>query len=395
MKEVYILDGARTPFGSFGKSLRNVSTTEMGRLTAVEALKRSEVPSEAIGQVVYGSVIHSSTNAAYLSRHIALQAGVPQQVPALTINRLCGSGLQAVISAAQSLRLGENETALVGGTENMSMSPHADFTSRFAGIRIGSLKLEDMLQSALTDEYCGCGMGLTAENLAKKYGITRKEQDEYAYESHQRAARARESGRFDDEIVPVEIKTHSGVQIFDKDEHIKKETTLDTLGTLRPSFKKDGTVTAGNASGINDGASSLVIASEDYVHSENKKPLAKLLTWGVAGVDPSMMGIGPVPASKMALERADLNLGDIDLIEINEAFAAQYLSVEKELGLERSITNVNGGAIALGHPIGASGTRLLLTLAYELRNRGLRYGLASLCIGGGQGIAMVIENQQL
>ncbi|HEX7064363.1 MAG TPA: acetyl-CoA C-acetyltransferase [Bacillales bacterium] len=393
MKDVYVLEGARTPFGSFGKSLKNVSATEMGRITAVEAMKRSGVEADGMDQVVYGNVIHSSTNAAYVSRHIALHAGLPNEVPALTVNRLCGSGLQAVVSAAQGLRLGEGETALVGGAENMSSTPHADFVSRFAGAKMGPVKLEDMLLSTLTDEYSGCGMGVTAENLAERYGISRESQDEYAYESHQRAAQASESGRFAEEIVPVELKTRKGNETFDRDEHVKKETTVEKLAGLRPSFKKDGFVTAGNSSGINDGAASLVVAGEDYVRAGKKQPLAKILSWGVAGVDPNIMGIGPVPASRMALERAGLSLEDMDLIEINEAFAAQYLAVEKELGLNRDITNVNGGAIALGHPVGASGSRLLLTLSYELKRRNLRYGLAALCIGGGQGIAMVIENQ--
>lgn len=393
MKDVYVLDGARTPFGSFGKSLKNVSATEMGRLTAVEAMTRSGVEPEEIDQVVYGNVIHSSTNAAYVSRHIALHAGIPIQVPALTVNRLCGSGLQAVVSAAQSLRLGEGATVLAGGAENMSKAPHADFVSRFAGAKMGPVQLEDMLLNTLTDEFSGCGMGITAENLAEKYGIKREEQDEFSYESHMRAARASESGRFAEEMMPVELKTRKGIEMFERDEHVKKDTSVERLAGLRPSFKKDGSVTAGNSSGINDGAASLVIASEDYVKAGNKKPLAKIISWGVAGVDPTLMGIGPVPSSKMALERAGLDLSDIDLIEINEAFAAQYLAVEKELGLNRDITNVNGGAIALGHPVGASGARLLLTLAYELKRRNLRFGLASLCIGGGQGIAMVIESQ--
>lgn len=393
MKDVYVLNGARTPFGSFGKSLKDTSATEMGRLTAVEAMKRSGIDAEEIDQVVYGNVIHSSTNAAYVSRHIALSAGLPVEVPALTVNRLCGSGLQAVVSAAQALRLGEGDTALVGGTENMSTAPHVDFVSRFAGAKMGPVKLEDMLLSTLTDEHSGCGMGMTAENLSEKYSISREEQDEYSYESHMRATRASESGRFAEEIVPVELKTRKGNVTFDHDEHVKKDTTPEKLAGLRPSFKKDGSVTAGNSSGINDGAASLVIANEDYVKTSHKKPLAKIISWGIAGVDPNIMGIGPAPASRMALKRAGLDLSDIDLIEINEAFAAQYLAVEKELGLNREITNVNGGAIALGHPVGASGARLLLTLGYELKRRNLRYGLASLCIGGGQGIAMVIESQ--
>lgn len=388
--EVYLLDGARTPFGSFGSSLRHVTADVLGTITALEAMKRADVAPNVIDTVVYGNVIHSSTNAAYLSRHIALNAGIPIETPALTVNRLCGSGLQAVVSAVQSIKLGEARTALAGGSENMSMSPHADFKSRFGGQKLGNLKLQDMLLSTLTDEYTGCGMGITAENLAKKYNITRQEQDEYASTSHRRAARATESGRFAEEIIPIELKKG----YFCEDEHIKRETTVERLSQLTPSFQKGGSVTAGNASGINDGAGSLVIAGKEYLKETNKQPLAKIVSWGIAGVDPEIMGIGPVPASKMALKRAGLSIDDIDVVEVNEAFASQYLSVEEELGLDQEKTNVNGGAIALGHPVGASGVRLLLTLAYELRKRGMRYGLATLCIGGGQGIAMVIENQQ-
>lgn len=391
MTEVYIVDGARTPFGSFGQSLKNVSATELGTITAVEALKRAKVEPEQIDNVVYGNVIHSSTNAAYVPRHIALNAGIPIETPAMAVNRLCGSGLQAVVTAAQNIKLGDSKISLAGGTENMSQAPHADFKSRFAGAKLGSFQMEDMLQSALTDEYVGCGMGITAENLAEKYNITREEQDEYAKLSHERAEAARD--KFAEEIVPVEIKTRKGTVLFERDEHIKPDTTLETLAKLKPAFLKDGTVTAGNASGINDGAASLVIASEDALG--DRKPLARIVSWGVAGVEPSIMGIGPVPASQLALKRANLSVEDIDLVEINEAFASQYIAVEKELGLDRSKTNVNGGAIAIGHPVGASGARILLSLAYELRRTNKRYGLASLCIGGGQGIAMIIENTNL
>ncbi|PWA13175.1 acetyl-CoA C-acyltransferase [Pueribacillus theae] len=391
MKEVYLLDGARTAFGSFGQAFRDVSATELGKVTAIEALKRANVEPSQINQVVYGNVIHSSTSAAYVPRHIALQAGVPIETPVLGVNRLCGSGLQAVVSAAQSILLGEAEFALAGGTENMSQAPHSDFKSRFGGVKLGDLKLVDMLQSALTDEYAGCGMGVTAENLAKKYEISREEQDEYAKLSHERAEAARE--KFAEEIVPVEVKTRKGSITVDRDEHIKPDTTMETLAKLRPAFLKDGSVTAGNASGINDGAASVVLASGEQIG--DRKPLAKIVSWGIAGVDPTIMGIGPAPASRMALERAGLTLSDIDFVEVNEAFAAQYIAVEKELGLDRSKTNVNGGAIALGHPVGASGARVLLTVAYELRRQGKRYGLASLCIGGGQGIAMIIENVNL
>lgn len=391
MTEVYIVDGARTPFGSFGQSLKDVSATELGTISAVEALKRAKVEPEQIDNVVYGNVIHSSTNAAYVPRHIALKAGIPIETPAMAVNRLCGSGLQAVVTAAQNIKLGDSKISLAGGTENMSQAPHADFKSRFAGAKLGPFQMEDMLQSALTDEYVGCGMGITAENLAKKYNITREEQDEYAKLSHERAEAARD--KFAEEIVPVEIKTRKGTVLFERDEHIKPDTTLETLAKLKPAFLKDGTVTAGNASGINDGAASVVLASEDALG--DRKPLARIVSWGIAGVEPSIMGIGPVPASQLALKRANLSLDDIDLVEINEAFASQYIAVEKELGLDRSKTNVNGGAIALGHPVGASGARILLSLAYELRRTNKRYGLASLCIGGGQGIAMIIENANL
>ncbi len=388
MKDVFILEGARTAFGSFGQAFKNVSATELGKTTAVEAMKRANVDPAQIGQVVYGNVIHSSTNAAYVPRHVALGAGIPIETPAMAVNRLCGSGLQAVVSAAQSIKLGEAEIALAGGTENMTQAPHADFKSRFAGVKLGALQLEDMLQSSLTDEYIRCGMGVTAENLAEKYSLSREAQDEYAALSHERAEAARD--KFAEEIVGVEVTSRRGSVLVDKDEHIKVDTTVESLSNLRPAFMKDGTVTAGNASGINDGSASVILANNNSLNG--KKPIAKIVSWGIAGVDPSIMGIGPVPASQMALERANLAIGDIDLVEINEAFASQYIAVEKELGLDREKTNVNGGAIALGHPIGASGTRVLLTLAYELRRQEKQYGLASLCIGGGQGIAMIIEN---
>lgn len=385
---VFILDGARTPFGSMGKSLKNQTALELGTLASKEALKRAKVDPNEVDHVVFGNVIHSHRNAAYLSRHIGLSVGIPETTPALTVNRLCGSGLQAVVSAAQSIKLEEASVALVGGAENMSLSPFSNFNIRANGAKFGPISYEDILLSTLTDDHAGCGMGITAENLAKEYSITREEQDVYAALSHERAAGARASGRLAEEIVGVPTKTG----VITQDEHIREGTTVEALSGLRPSFLKEGTVTAGNASGINDGAASLVISNQQYSESNGIKPLAKVLSWGIAGVDPTKMGIGPVPASRLALKRAGLTIQEMDLVEINEAFSAQYLAVEKALELDRSKTNVNGGAIALGHPVGASGARLLLTLAYELRNRGLRYGLASLCIGGGQGIAMVIEN---
>ncbi len=387
MENIYIVEGARTAFGSFGKSLRTKTATELGTITAKEALKRSGYAPKEIDNVVYGNVIHSHTNAAYLARHIALTAEVPIETPALTVNRLCGSGMQAIVSAAQSIALGESEVALAGGAENMSLSPHVSFTSRFGGVKYGSLQFADMLTSTLTDELAGCGMGITAENLAAQYEITREEQDDFALLSQERAKKAVESQRFAKEIIGVEVEG----SVIDQDEHIKQTITKEKLATFSPAFKKEGTVTSGNASGINDGAASVIVVHENRLLATNK-PLAKITSWAVAGVDPKKMGIGPVPAIQQALKRANLTVGDIDLFEVNEAFAAQYIAVEKELQLNREKTNVNGGAIALGHPVGASGTRIVLSLAYELKARGLKYGVASLCIGGGQGIALVIEN---
>lgn len=392
MNNIYLIDGARTAFGGFGGSLATTDATELGAATAVEALKRSNVKAEDINHVFYGNVIQSSVNSAYLARHIGLKAGVPKEVPALTLNRLCGSGAQAIVTAAQHILLGEAELVLAGGTENMSMSPYANFDQRFSKSKMGHLQFEDMLTATLTDQYTGSGMGMTAEKLAEQYNISREEQDAFSVQSNQRAAQAVESGRFAEEIIAVDVQTRKGVLVVDKDEHIKPQATEEALAKLRPSFKKEGTVTAGNASGINDGAASLVVASEAAVSKHNLKPMARIVSWGVVGVDPTIMGIGPVPAIRQALERAELTIADIDLFEVNEAFAAQYLAVEKELGLDREKVNVNGGAIALGHPVGASGARILLSLAYELNRRGGKYGVASLCIGGGQGIAVVIEH---
>lgn len=392
MKTVFLIDGARTAFTSFGGSLASVKADELGAVTAKEAMERSQVKSDQIDHVIYGNVIHSSTNAAFLSRHIGLKAGIPIEVPAMNVNRLCGSGCQSIVSAAQMILLGEANIVLAGGAENMSMSPYANFTARFGGSKMGAMKYEDMVLSTLTDEYIGSGMGLTAEKLAEQYRTSREEQDEFALLSQKRAAYAQESGRFAEEIVGVEVSSRKGTTLVEQDEHIKGQVTAEKLASLKPSFQKDGTVTAGNASGINDGAASVVIASGEAVDKHGLKPIAKIVSWGIAGVDPSIMGIGPVPAIKQALFRADLTLEDMDLVEINEAFASQYLAVEKELGLNREKTNVNGGAIALGHPVGASGTRIFISLAYELKRRGLKYGIASLCIGGGQGIAIIIEN---
>ncbi|WP_413299809.1 acetyl-CoA C-acetyltransferase [Bacillus sp. 1P10SD] len=390
MTEVYIIDGARTAFTKFGGSFANTGATELGNVTAIEAMKRSKVDPEMIDHVIYGNVIHTEKNAAYLSRHIALHSGIPKEVPALILNRLCGSGLQAVVSAAQHILVGDANVILAGGTENMSQSPYSNFSQRFGGAKMGKVEFDDMLLETLTDQYTGGGMGLTAEKLAEMYEISREEQDAFAVESNQRAAKATKV--FKEEILPVEVKTRKGSFIIQEDEHIKPDANQEALAKLRASFKKEGTVTAGNASGINDGAVSLVVASKQAVQENNLKPIARIVSWAVAGVDPAIMGIGPVPAIQQALKRANLTLDNMDLIEVNEAFAAQYLAVEKALQLDRNKTNVNGGAIALGHPVGASGARVLLTAAYELRRRASRFAVVSLCIGGGQGIAMVIEH---
>lgn len=385
---IYIIDGARTPFGSYGKSLTGVSPTDLGEISAGEAIKRANISPADITDVVYGNVIHSSKNAAYVARHTALRAGVPADVPAMLVNRLCGSGLQAVVSATQNLRDQEEGIALSGGIENMSQSPHVSFHHRFHNQKFGPITFDDMLLQTLSDEYIGCGMGITAENLAKQYTISRAEQDEYASLSHRNAAQARESGRFTKEIVSVPLKNGA---LFTEDEGIKPDSSVSLLGELRPSFQKDGTVTAGNSSSINDGAVSLILAHEKSVKEKRLEPLVEIVSWAVTGVDPSVMGIGPVPAIQKLLQKTGLSIGDIGLFEINEAFSSQYLAVEKELQLDREKTNVNGGAIALGHPVGASGARLLLTLSYEMKQRQEKYGIASLCIGGGQGIAMLLK----
>ncbi|WP_135548373.1 acetyl-CoA C-acyltransferase [Paenibacillus cymbidii] len=390
MEEIYILGGARTPFGSFGGALKDVGAAKLGAVASREAIRRSGVEPGEVDLAVVGNVIHTSANAAYISRHIALEAGLPVASTALTVNRLCGSGLQAAISAAQSIMLGEGKVGLACGTENMSMAPYVLRGARF-GARMGSPKLDDMLQATLTDERCGSAMGITAENLAEAYRISREEQDEVAWLSHQRAAAARRNGIFADEIVSVESMGKKGKVLVDADEHIREDASREALGALRPAFKTEGTVTSGNASGINDGAAALVVAGGSFVAGHNSKPLARIVSWAVTGVEPSLMGIGPATAIPSALAKANLALHEIDLFEVNEAFAAQYLSVEKILGLDRGKTNVHGGAIALGHPVGASGARLLLSLAMELVRRRLRYGVVSLCIGGGQGIAIIIE----
>jgi acetyl-CoA acetyltransferase family protein len=387
---IYILGGARTPMADYAGKLRDVSAIDLAAIASKAALSRSGVPADAVQHAVFGNVQQSSSDAVYGARHIALKAGVPIEVPALTVNRLCGSGIQAAISGAQMILLGEADIVLTGGTESMSQVPHVIRGLR-SGLRLGQGQLEDSLWSALLDTHCGCTMAATAENCAAKYGIPREAQDEYAVRSQQLAARAWAEGRFESEVVPVEVKTRKGVELVTQDDHLRPDTTLETLAKLPPAFSKNGCVTAGNASGIVDGGAALVLGSEKAVRDRGLTPLARLTGWAIVGVDPSLMGMGPVPATHQALQRASLTLDHIDLFEINEAFAAQYLAVEKELGLNRERVNVNGGAIALGHPLGMTGTRLLLTLTLELRRRNATRGLAAACIGGGQGIAAIVE----
>lgn len=389
-RDVFILGGRRTAMGEYVGALKDISAIDLGATAARGALSATGVPAEDIDHTIVGNALQTSGDAIYGARHVALKAGVPFDRPALTVNRLCGSGIQSIISGAHMIQLGEARTALVGGMESMSQAPHVIYGAR-AGFALGQGKLEDSLMVALLDTYCNTPMAGTAENLARKYQITREEQDLYALRSQQEAKRAHDAGIFAAEIVPVEVKTRKGITTFDHDDHMRPDTTLEGLARLRPAFNKDGAVTAGNASGIVDGAAALIIAGEEYVKAKNAKPLGRIVSWAYAGVEPEIMGIGPVPASRKALAQAGLELKDIDLVEVNEAFAAQYLAVEKELGLDRARTNVNGGAIALGHPLGATGTRIVLTLLHELQRRGGRYGLATACIGGGQGIAMICE----
>jgi acetyl-CoA acetyltransferase family protein len=390
MTDVFILGGARTPMTEYAGALKDVSALELGAIASRAAFARTGVKPDWIDHVVVGNVMQTSSDAIYGARHVALRAGVPVDVPALTVNRLCGSGIQAAVSGAQLLLLGEADIVLTGGIESMSQAPHVIRGLR-SGLKLNQGKLEDSLYEALLDPYCGLFMAQTAEKCATKYGISRDAQDAYALRSQQAAARALAEGRFKDEITPVELKSRKGVTVVDADDHLRPDTTLEGLAKLPAAFSKDGTVTAGNASGIVDGGAALVLASSKAVKDRGLKPLARLVTWATVGVDPAYMGMGPAPATRKALDRVGLRLDQIDLIEVNEAFAGQYLAVEKELGLDRDKTNTNGGAIALGHPLGMTGTRLLLTLTLELGRRAKRYGLATACIGGGQGITAIIE----
>jgi acetyl-CoA acetyltransferase family protein len=390
--EVWFLAAKRTAFGAFGGALRDFKATDLGVAAATAVLAEAGLPPDRVDQVIFGNVLQTTPEDVYCARHIGLRAGVPVDRPALTVNRLCGSGFQAVVSAALEIQHGEAEFALVGGAESMSQAPHAIRGARW-GYPFGKAPpIEDLLWTALTDTYAGCPMGITAENLAEKYGIDRAACDAYAHASQRRWAAADEAGRFRDEIAPVEVKAKTGVVKLERDEHPRPATTPESLAKLQPSFKPGGVVTAGNASGIADGAAALVVASRAAAEGAGVAPLGRLVSWAVVGVEPRLMGIGPVPAALKALDRAKLPLSAMDLIEVNEAFAPQYLAVERELGLPRDATNVDGGAIALGHPLGASGARILTHLLHELRRRRLRNGLGAACIGGGQGIAVVVES---
>ena len=389
-KNIVILPGARTAMVDYTGPFSDVSALELGAVAAKGALERSGVKPEWIDHCVMGNALQTSGDAIYGARHVALKAGCPIETPALTVNRLCGSGIQSVVTAAEMLMLDSASFVLAGGMENMTQAPHVIRGAR-KGFRLGQGALEDSLMVALKDTRCNMFMAETAEKIAKDRGLSRNDQDEYALRSHKLGAAAVKSGVFKDEIVPVMVKVKGKMVAVDQDDHIRPESTMEGLSALPASFGKEGTVTAGNASGIVDGAACVVVTTADRAKEKKLSPLGRIVSWGIVGVDPSTMGIGPVPAIRQALERAKLDLKQIDLIEVNEAFSAQYLAVEKDLGLDRNKVNVNGGAIALGHPLAATGTRLILTLLMELGRRKGRYGIASACIGGGQGIAIVVE----
>jgi acetyl-CoA acyltransferase 2 len=393
-----IVSGARTPMAEYSGTkgygrLKDVSAIDLAVIAAKAAMERGKVDPKKIDHAIFGNATQSSTDALYGARHVALKAGCPETTPALTVNRICGSGLQSVVTGAEQILLGRSKTTLCGGMENMSQVPFVVQGMR-EGFRLGQdMKATDLLFAALMDPYCGFFMAQTAENVAKDYQIPRQAQDEYALRSHQLGAAAVKAGKFAEEIVPVPIKR--GDKVVDTvttDDHIKPETTLEGLAALRPAFGKDGTVTAGNASGIVDGAAAVVVSTRATAEAEGWPILAEIVDWDIHGVPPRIMGIGPVPAIQGVAKRAGIRVEDIDLVEINEAFAAQYLGCEKLLNLDRTKVNVNGGAIALGHPLGATGTRLILSLARELNARGAKLGVASACIGGGQGIAVLLRN---
>ncbi len=389
--DVVIVAGARTPMSRYTGAFKDTSAIELGAAAAREAIRRAGANPADFDHVVFGNVMQTSRDAIYGARHVGLRAGLKAETPAVTVNRLCGSGIEAIVQAAHRVLLGEADLVLAGGMENMTQAPHVVRGAR-TGFRLGEGALEDSLMSGLTDTFCGFSMAETAENLAVEYKITRQACDEYALRSQQLAEAAYKACRMREEMVPVEVKAGRKTNMVSEDDHRRPDTTMEILASLPPAFKKGGLVTAGNASGIVDGAAAVVVTREKTAKERGWKPMGRIVAWGTAGVEPRIMGIGPVPSTQKALAAAGMKLGQMDLVEVNEAFAAQYLAVEKALGLDREKTNVNGGAIAIGHPLGATGSRLVLTLLYELRRRGRRYGLATACIGGGQGIAMIVES---
>lgn len=392
-RDVVFLSGKRTAFGTFGGSLKDLSATQLGAVAGRAAIEAAGITPDQVDHTFFGNAIQTSADAHYLARHVALKSGVPEDRPALTVNRICGSGFESVIQGAKEILLGQAQVCLVGGAESMSQAPHVVRGARWGGMRLGPAGgfLEDLLWESLNDPHCGLTMAQTAEELAGRYGLTREEVDQVALDSQRRAHEAWEEGRFEAEITPVTLRSRKGETSFATDEHIRPETTMEALARLRPYFKEDGLVTAGNASGIGDGAAAGVVASAEWAARAGARPLGRLVSWAVVGVEPRIMGIGPAPAARKALETAGLTLADMDLVEVNEAFAPQYKAVEKELGLDPRKTNVDGGAIALTHPLAASGTRITIHLLHALRRRGLRYGLGTACIGGGQGVALIVE----
>ncbi|MBS3991279.1 MAG: acetyl-CoA C-acetyltransferase [Erysipelothrix sp.] len=392
MKEVVIVSAVRTAIGTFGGALKDVSAVDLGATVVKEAIAQANISPDMVEEVIFGNVLQAGLGQ-NVARQVSIKAGIPQEVSSYTINKVCGSGLKTVALAAQAIACGDAEIVVAGGTENMSLSAYVMPSARW-GARMGNASIIDtMVHDGLTDAFSGVHMGITAENIVSEYGFTREEQDAFALESQRRAVQAMADGKFKDEIVPVVISTRKGDVIVDTDEYPKANTTTESLAKLRPAFKKDGSVTAGNASGINDGAAALVLMSKEKAQSLGLTPLAVIKSYASAGVDPQIMGTGPIPSTRKALEKAGLTVKDLGLVEANEAFAAQALSVVKSLELDPSIVNVNGGAIALGHPIGASGARIFVTLLHEMKRRDVKYGLATLCIGGGQGISLIVGKE--
>ncbi|MDX1623505.1 MAG: acetyl-CoA C-acetyltransferase [Gemmatimonadota bacterium] len=388
--DIVLVAGVRTAFGTFCGTLREISANDLGVVVAKAAVERSGFAPDEIDHVIFGNALQTSKDAIYCARHVALKAGLPERTPAVTVNRLCGSGFESIIQATRQIVTGESEVVLAGGTENMSQAPHTVRGARW-GIPLGQSKLGDVLWDALYDPYAGYSMAETAENLAEKYGLSREEVDDFAYRSQMRTKEAQEAGRFDEEIVPVEVQKKREHVAFDTDEHPRPGTTKEVLAGLPPYFKEDGFVTAGNASGIVDGAAAVIVTTAERAGRADAPVIGRLLGWGIAGCDPEIMGIGPAPSTRTALKDTGLSLEELELYEVNEAFAPQTVAVMKELGLDHEKLNVNGGAIAIGHPLAATGTRVTITLLYEMRRRGAKRGFASACIGGGQGATVVVE----